>query len=192
MAILVNMILSILKKEVQDFFSNFNYVLIKKDGKNNQLLIRLGLSFFTLFLILFLIGIHITPPHYALPFYIKRVQEKMIMKIIPTNDMKADYYLHLQEKRLNDIRFVVDHKRYECLLACAQRYSGNAGELSEFLKSTRLINKNDVTIQTFKKHRQQLEEIVARIPKDQNLDWKYVVDSINYLDAYVVDLSSIK
>ena len=184
--------LQFVKKELRLLAGNFTFGLQTETlQKQRKLVVTILLSAFIFIFGIFFFLYIAAPPHLPLAFYIKRAEEKTILRLLPTNELKIGYLFSLQERRLAELTAIVAQEHYECLLACSQRYSGNAGDLTTFIIQAQLNGQADETITLFTRHQIQLEKLVSQIPKDQNLDWRFVQDTINYLDLYRTQLSEL-
>jgi hypothetical protein len=120
-------------------------------------------------------------------YNIKRLDENVVLATKATPNAKAEYYNELLEKRFQEIETVYKEQEHEHLLVTALRYSSTAGKVTEFLKANNLSSESKKTKALLEKHKKRLTAIVAKDPRTKN-EWKYIQDSINYLDVYIPQL----
>lgn len=133
----------------------------------------------------------ITPDNKLL-FGLKRIQEKVYLKLTGT-DNRLEYMRSLLDKRLIELDKMVKAESYCCILNAATRYSSLAGQITEIIESANMKDKAFSTIEQFQAHKKILQETYRIYPKNtDNFEYKYIEDDINYLDLYLDKLTKIK
>lgn len=127
------------------------------------------------------------------PFWgLKRVQEKVFLKLKSNPQEKLDYMSFLLDRRLDELKSQVERQSYSKILPSALRYSSLAGEITEKVISNNMKDKASSVINQFKDHRIILNDIYVLYPKNtENVEYKYVKDDINYLKLYLDKLERI-
>lgn len=125
-------------------------------------------------------------------FQVKRLQEKIFMKLKPTPQAKFRYYSFLLNERLKDLSAVAGDDDPSYILTTSLRYSTTAGELSDLIKSNNLTDQIPGVLILFNNHQKSISALVASYPKDFNEDWKFLQDDINYLEIYSSMLSQLE
>lgn len=128
------------------------------------------------------------------PFFgIKRLQEKVFLSFSLAPEKKADYYLSLLDKRLEEINYLIKNKKTDHLWSASLRYSATAGEISKLIIDNNLISYASKAIEKFKSHQKAFKNLDDTFPnRFNNEDWKYLQDGVNYLDQYISQLSKVQ
>lgn len=111
------------------------------------------------------------------------------MDLKPSAEDKADYQIELLNRRLAELRQVVDNRKYDFLLNSSLRYSTTAGQVTELVNETKLGAQKVELERLFAKHQQALQRLLDGYPPDLNQEWKYLQDDINYLKLYLEKLA---
>lgn len=127
-------------------------------------------------------------------FTLKRVQEKIFLKLKSNPEKRLDYMLFLLDNRLEELGAVVRAKHYDYVLSSASRYSTLAGQITDFILANNLKDNVQNTKHTFEDHYKILVDLYVFYPKSdlENHEWKYIQDDYNYLKIYLNKLSSVK
>lgn len=127
------------------------------------------------------------------PFFtLKRIQEKVYLKLKQDPEARADYMVFLLNNRLYELDAVVKNKNYGYVLPAASRYSTLAGQITDLVIMNNMKDKVSSLKQTFEDHLQVLNDLYIIYPKNipDNEEWKYIKDDYNYLKIYLDKLSS--
>lgn len=125
-------------------------------------------------------------------FGVKRLQEKAFLSISNSPEKKADYYLVLLDKRLEEIDYLVKNNKFDHLWSASLRYSTTAGEVTKLITDNNLSSYVPDTIAKFKSHQSVFKNLGDNFPnRFDNEDWKFLQDASNYLDQYITILSKI-
>ena len=127
------------------------------------------------------------PPLFAL----KRIQEKVYLKLKSNPEERLDYMTYLLNNRLDEMRILVNSQSYSYILPTSLRYSTLAGQITDLIISNNLKDKIDATEQIFASHEKVLNDLYVIYPKNipDNEEWKYIQDDYNYLKIYLDKLS---
>lgn len=167
----------------------FNYVSMPTYMEKRT---KIGLSLLLAVLVLLIIASDKATPDSTLTFGLKRLQEKIFLSLKPTPEAKADYYLALLDKRLEELKGLVKNKRSWYLWSASLRYSATAGELTDLVLQNNLTDKVGIMTAQFKNHQQVLRAAVDNYPDAYSQeDWKFLQDDINYLELYLEKLKSL-
>lgn len=155
--------------------------------------VKLGLIFILVIFALALILSQNANPDFPPFFGLKRIQEKVFLSLEADPSGIIDYQMALLNKRLNELKSLVNNKSYSYLLTASQRYSTTAGQITELMINNNLGNKVDSIKKQFLEHQKVLNDLYIAYPKNtDNVEYKYLEDAINYLKIYLEKLSSIK
>lgn len=149
------------------------------------------LAIFALTLILSQKATPNVPPLFAL----KRVQEKVYLKLKSNPEARLDYMVFLLNNRLYELDAVVKGKNYGYVLSAASRYSTLAGQITDLIITNNLKDKASSIKQIFENHYKTLVDLYVFYPKndpENNHEWKYIQDDYNYLKIYLDKLTSVK
>lgn len=151
--------------------------------------LKLGLIAILVLIVITMLASNSATPNSKILFNLKRAQEKAFFKLKSSDQDKLSYNLGLLSNRLSEIESVVKNKKYEHILNSSLRYSTLAGQITESAKQLG----NDQYIasvkQVFLDQKPRIQELINNYPKDQNVEWKYLQDDINYLDIYLEQLT---
>ena len=130
------------------------------------------------------------PPFFAL----KRVQEKVFLKLKSNAGDRIDYMSSLLDSRLEELQSVEKNKNYDYILSSSLRYSASAGQITELVTTNNLTDKVDTIKNQFLNHQKLLDALYVAYPKNipDNWEWKYIQDDFNYLGLYLDQLKEIK
>ncbi len=131
-------------------------------------------------------------PDFPPLFSLKRIQEKVFLKLKTTPSERVDYMSNLLNVRLQELQNVFNHKNYGYILPSANRYFSLAGQITELAVANKLVDKITPLKQQFLNHKKVLNDIYVAYPKNtDNVEYKYIQDDINYLDLYLDKLAKI-
>lgn len=131
-------------------------------------------------------------PDNQLLFGLKRIQEKVYLKL-SGSEGRLVYMKILLDKRLVELDKMVRAESYCCILNAAQRYSTLAGQITETIESNNMKDKASSIIEQFQAHKKVLQETYRVYPKNMdNFEYKYIEDDINYLDLYLDKLTKLQ
>lgn len=152
--------------------------------------IKLSLIIILSVLAVLLLNIDNINPNWGILYKVKRLQEKTYFNFKSDPATKADYLNQLLDKRLVELENLVEDKKYQFLLSSSLRYSTTAGELTDIVKVNNLDHKTLPLKVKFMSHKVRLQNLLDIYPKDivGNVEYKYLIDDINYLDLYLAKL----
>lgn len=164
-------------------------------GINPKILTRLEI---VLIVLLILVAFSLILTRYVNPdfpplFNLKRLQEKVFLNTKSSPESRVEYMTFLLNIRLDEIKYVVNSKKYDYLLTSSLRYSTLAGEITELIIVNNLQSQAEPLKNQFLYHKQILHDLYDSYPKNtDNIEYKYLEDDINYLDIYLNKLSRLK
>lgn len=131
-------------------------------------------------------------PSLPMFFGLKRVQEKVFMKLKSNPGERLDFMSGMLNSRLVELNSVVRGEKYDHVLYSSLRYSTLAGEMTDEVLANNLKSYVDPVKNQFSNHLIKLKEIYDYYPKNtSNLEYKYIEDDINYLKIYLDKLPKI-
>lgn len=133
-------------------------------------------------------------PNFPPLFALKRIQEKVYLKLKSSPQDRLDYMSYLLNNRLDELRELVNAKSYNYILPAALRYSTLAGQITELIIANNLKDRVDPIKKTFENHRKIVDDLYVIYPKNlpDNEEWKYIQDDYNYLKLYLDKLNNFK
>ncbi len=159
---------------------------------SDKIKIQLGLITILIIFALSLVFSQKANPDFSPLWSLKRVQEKVFLKLKSNPSDKLDYMRSLLDIRLEELNSQVNRQSYGYILPSAQRYSTLAGEITD-LVTANMKDKAPQVIDQFQSHLKVLQQIYVIYPKNtDNLEYKYIEDDINYLKIYLDKLLQIK
>lgn len=146
--------------------------------------IKILLSILSVIFIISFVLSQNTNPNSLFLYNLKRLQEKTILKlmIFPKNNLW--YQTKLLEKRLNEIIAITNLNEHSFILKSSLRYSTTAGQITEYILTNNMQDKILPIQKILKRHRDVLQTVVDKYPKDLDVEWKFIQDDINYIDIY--------
>ncbi|MBI2597149.1 hypothetical protein HYW41_03270 [Candidatus Daviesbacteria bacterium] len=154
---------------------------------------QLGAIFILAVLVLSLILSQTASPDSQLFWGLKRIQEKVYLKLKSNPNEKLDYMRFLLDRRLQELKSQVERQSYGYILPSALRYSTLAGQITDIIIVNNMKDQVASIINQFKDHQKALYEIYVIYPKNtDNLEYKYIEDDINYLKLYLDKLTKIQ
>src|SRR3989344_6232813 len=152
---------------------------------------QLGLIAVLVIIALSLILAQSASPDSSLLFGLKRVQEKVYLRLKNAPSDKLDYMSLLLDRRLTELDSQVRRQSYGYILPSALRYSTLAGQIAEMIMANNMTDKVASTTNQFKEHQKVLYDVYVIYPKNtDNVEYKYIEDDINYLKIYLHKLSN--
>lgn len=149
--------------------------------------IKLGLIAICALILVFLLASSTSTP--ANPLYpLKRLEEKTTLSFKTDPESTLDYMLVLADERLNELSAVVNDKKYRYVLKASLRYSTQVGEIVNLVKSNNLQSRVVTITEKLKVHKGIIESLYANYPDPNDTERKFVLDDINYLKIYLMQL----
>ena len=127
-------------------------------------------------------------------FYpLKRIQEKTFFSFKTTPNSQVNYLSNLLDIRLQEFKNLISNGAYSYLWSSSLRYSTTAGQMTDLVVASNLKDMVEPVKNKFLNHKKILDEMYVAYPKNtNNVEWKYLLDAINYLNAYLDKLSEVK
>jgi len=111
----------------------------------------------------------------------KRVFEKFIEKLQFTNENKEKYYEGLVQKRLAELKYVVDKNYLDQVEKSTQRVSYQVGVLTDYVVFKKMNNKKQNLADLYKENKIILERLRDKYPANSGF-WMLVQHTINSID----------
>ncbi len=124
-------------------------------------------------------NIIIQPGTFIYPFM--RLEEKIFERLQFNNEAKVKYYQDLVQKRLAELKYIVDNKYLDEVERSTQRVSYQEGILTDYVVNRKLNNKKQDLTDLFKKDKNILEVLRDKYPANSSF-WMLVQHSINSID----------
>lgn len=112
---------------------------------------------------------------------VKRLFEKSIEKLQFTNESKEKYYEDLLQKRLAELKYVVDKNYLDQIEKSTQRVSYQAGILTDYVIFKKMNNKKQNIADLYKEDKIILEKLKSKYPVNSGY-WMLVQHIINSID----------
>lgn len=120
---------------------------------------------------------------------LKRLQEKIFLRLKTNSNDKINYYNMLLDERLNELVSLIENRQFDYILTSSLRYSTTAGLLTEMIINRQMNDSIPAVQKKFKKHQKIIKELDDSYPKDENEEWKFIQDDYNYLTIYSQQLA---
>lgn len=156
---------------------------------NTKTKIKLSLIIF-LVLLIFSLFLSASATPSSIFFPLKRLQEKIFLKLKPNAPAQVEYLSSLLDIRLEELKIMVDGKDYSTILDASLRYSATAGNITDMVLENKLVAEGNSLKNKLIDQKKTLQEILNSYPVDFNTERKYIEDDINYLSIYIEKLSS--
>lgn len=120
------------------------------------------------------------PPGYFL-YNFERIIEKMQVSFYISPDSKADFYKNLLQKRLAELKYIVDHGYLDEVEKSSQRVSYQVGILSDYIKNENLKSKKDSIHKLYQENKVILEMLRDKYQANTSF-WMLIQHVINSID----------
>lgn len=112
---------------------------------------------------------------------VKRLFENLMEKFQFTNENKEKYYEDLLQKRLAELKYVVDRDYLDQVEKSTQRVSYRVGILTDYVVRKKLNNKKQHLVDLYKEDKMILEKLRDKYPSNSSY-WMLVQHIINSID----------
>ena len=112
---------------------------------------------------------------------VKRLFENLMEKFQFTNENKEKYYEDLLQKRLAELKYVVDKDYLDQVEKSTQRVSYQVGTLTDYVVGKKLNNKKQSLVDLYKEDKIILEKLRDKYPANSSF-WMLVQHIINSID----------
>jgi len=123
--------------------------------------------------------VRIPPESFYYP--IIRIIEKAQVNFYLNSDSKADFYKNLVQKRVAELKHVVDNSYLDQIERSSQRVSYQVGILTDYIVSKNLNSKKSSIIDLYKKDKIILEKLRDKYPANSSF-WMLIQHIINSID----------
>lgn len=120
------------------------------------------------------------PPGYFL-YNFERIIEKVQVNFYISPDSKVDFYKNLLQKRLAELKYVVDHGYLDEVEKSSQRVSYQVGILSDYIKNKNLNSKKDSIHKLYQESKVVLEKLRDKYQANTSF-WMLIQHVINSID----------
>ena len=128
-------------------------------------------------------------PKYGYKYSFKRLREKIQLYFLSrTPSRKIDYYSGLLDRRLAELKQVVEEKDIGNIQATSQRYSSTAGELVNYIRSTNLDTFRKPIMSQLTRHLPILNSLQRNFDFN-SAEWRFIEFDIDYLKEYIALLN---
>lgn len=129
-------------------------------------------------------------PDNGFGYFVKRLKEKIKLLSLFTNPTaKADYDLVLVNKRLAELKYVVDKKDADKIEVSSQRYSSTVGDLTNVLTSNNNLKEQKEKVKDeLSKHLPLIEKLRGAYDYP-TAEWRFMKQDADYLEIYLSKLS---
>lgn len=124
-------------------------------------------------------AVKITPDSFYYPF--KRFSEKIIVNFYIDADSKTEYYKDLAQKRMAELKYVVDKDYLDQVEKSTQRVTYQVGVLTDHVAGKKLNNKKENLANLYKEDKIILEKLRDKYPANSSF-WMLVQHVINSID----------
>lgn len=112
---------------------------------------------------------------------VKRLFENLMEKFQFTNENKEKYYEDLSQKRLAELKYVIDRDYLDQVEKSTQRVSYQVGILTDYVVGKKLNNKKQNLVNLYKEDKIILEKLRDKYPSNSSY-WMLVQHIINSID----------
>lgn len=126
-------------------------------------------------------------------FGLKRTQENVFLSLKSDPKSKVNYLSNILNSRLKEFENVIKNESYGYMWTSSLRYSTFAGRITDLIIANNLTDIVEPIKKQFEEHKKKLDIMYVAYPKNtNNVEWKYILDAINYLNVYLDKLSKIR
>lgn len=120
-----------------------------------------------------------------------RVLERIILFFKFNPNSSEEYQSQLAEKRLAELKYVVDSDNWDPIEETSSRYSSYLGRLTKFVLDHRMLNKKDDLLKMYKRHEQVLDQLVKNFEYESGF-WLLLQHDINANKIYQQQIQDLK
>lgn len=126
-------------------------------------------------------------------FGLKRAQENVFLSLKTNSQDKVNYLSAILDSRLKEFENVIKNESYGYMWTSSLRYSTFAGRITDLIIANNLTDMVEPIKKQMEEHKKKLDVMYVAYPKNtDNVEWKYILDAINYLNAYLDKLTKVK
>lgn len=129
-------------------------------------------------------------PDSGITYKTKRLKEKIALVLKFSNLSKTNYLEKLLERRLYELKYIVENKQIAYLENSSQRYETSAGILTEFVIAKNVKSKKEELITMFRQHQKDIEKIRDNYSYGTS-EWRLVMNDFNSLEIYISKLQQL-
>lgn len=130
-----------------------------------------------------------TNPDNTFNYLLKRFQEKFYLWFsFWSLDRKSKIYTDLTNKRLAELKYVIEKNKMGVFEKTTQRYYSVVGEYVDFLKKSNKVKDYSEVKQQLRLQILVLEEL-QKAYNPATAEWRFVQDDINYVKGYIESLN---
>lgn len=131
-----------------------------------------------------------TNPSDNYSYDIKRLKEKLSLTFFYRSPNKKVKFLKvLFDRRMAELKYVIDNKEASFLEDASQRYSATAGKITEVIIANNLQSEKEAIKNLFQEQITWLEQLQTAYIYD-SAQWMFVKWDIDYLKLYIEKLST--
>lgn len=112
-----------------------------------------------------------------------RILERIILFFKFNPESSIEYQSQLVEKRLAEVKYVVDSGDWDPIEDVSSRYSSYLGRLTKFVLDHKMVSKKDDLIKMYSNHEAILEEILKNFESNSGF-WLLIQHDINANKLY--------
>jgi len=141
----------------------------------------INLSLFIIVVLIFALGINVTPVHKA--GAMDRVFEKINLFLHFSPASKAEYWQKLVDVRLTNLKSIVEQNNLDLIEETSSRYSTYVGRYSDYIINNQIRSQKEIAIGMFNKHLETLPSLQAKYKYDSAW-WLLIQHDINTLNIF--------
>lgn len=120
-----------------------------------------------------------------------RILERITLFFKFNPSSNEEYQSQLVEKRLAEVKYVVDSNNWDPIEETSSRYSSYLGRLTKFVIDHKMTNKKDDLLKMYKRHEQVLEQLVKNFEYNSGF-WLLLQHDINANKIYQQQIQDLK
>lgn len=114
---------------------------------------------------------------------LEKFQEKVTLFFKFSKNDKYNFQKYLLEKRLAELKYVIDNNDWDPVEETSSRYATYLGNFTDFVLKNRLSDKKRDVLETYERHEQILEDLHKKINIDSGW-WLLLQHDINLTKIY--------
>lgn len=103
----------------------------------------------------------------------EKIQEKFTLFTKFNNEDKVKYQEYLAEKRLAELKFIIENNQIDSIEEVASRYETYIGSLTNFVVDHKVISEKEKLQKIYSQHQMILEDFSGRFEQDSG--WWFVI-----------------
>ncbi|TSC90504.1 MAG: Uncharacterized protein G01um10145_176 [Microgenomates group bacterium Gr01-1014_5] len=129
-------------------------------------------------------------PDDGFAYLTKRLEEKVKLFLFSLSaNSKENFYKELANRRLAELKYVIENDKKGNFEVATIRYSSTVGEWTEFILDEKLDESKGPAVEVLTKHLPVVEKLMTKYD-GTTAEWRFVKQDFDYLNIYISKLQN--